>query len=153
MLSCRHTTDTTAPQSNSFFLFNFYFLLLTPQNSIVIVTFVCILIIAQYNLINGQPVGSGDKTSKNNINMKRPIGVRRSTKSPATNEFMPMASMQMINRNAMMHNKFGSRQVMKATKLPMVTTLNPCVTAHSETSTKGVRPNTIFTSYNWLPSR
>lgn len=123
------------------------------------VTFMCLLII-QLNFIDCQPV-PGDKINRNNLNKR--LASRKSTKSPTNNDYMPMASMQMINRNAMMHNKLSNKQQLttKATKIlttttTTTTTVNPlCVTQVSptETTKKSVRPNTIFTSYNWLPSR
>lgn len=111
------------------------------------------------NAVVGKPVDNEINNKRHTIT-KRPILMRKSTKSPSSNgnnnEFMPMASMQMINRNAMMHNKFGSKQQIKTTKSTPRTTINPlCASqiALTENVTKGVRPNTIFTSYNWLPSR
>jgi hypothetical protein len=121
--------------------------------------FICMVII--FNLVCGKPVFVDKSNQKVNSNMKRPIVLRKSTKSTVNsqNEFMPMISMQMINRNAMMHNKFENRQrieqakTTKATPKPTVNPLCPSQVVPIETVAKGVRPNTMFTSYNWSPSR
>lgn len=114
-----------------------------------------------FNLVYGKPVFVDKSNQKANSSMKRPIVLRKSAKSSSNiqTEFMPMISMQMINRNAMMHNKYENRQrteQAKTTKATLKTTISPlCVTQviPVETVQKGVRPNTMFTSYNWSPSR
>ena len=114
-----------------------------------------------FNLVCGKPVIVDKSNQKANSNMKRPILLRKSTKSSinSQNDFMPMISMQMINRNAMMHNKFESKQrseQARTTKATLKTTVSPLCASQVvpiETVPKSVRPNTMFTSYNWSPSR
>lgn len=115
-----------------------------------------------FNLVCGKPVFVDKNNQKTNSNVKRPIVLRKSVKSSLNNqnEFMPMISMQMINRNAMMHNKFESKQrseQARTTKVTLKTTTTSPLCATQiipiETVPKGVRPNTMFTSYNWSPSR
>ncbi|KAL7044707.1 hypothetical protein ACKWTF_002029 [Chironomus riparius] len=129
------------------------------NSNTMIIFFICLVIIC--NLVCGKPVIVDKSNQKTNSNVKRPIIKRKSTKSSinSQNDFMPMISMQMINRNAMMHNKFESKQrseQARTTKATLKSTINPLCASQVipvETVPKSVRPNTMFTSYNWSPSR